>query len=234
VLLTKQKGFTIVELLIVIVVIAILAAITIVSYNGIQKSAIESSMKSDISNAAKILAMDNTNNGYFPESAAAANSGKGLPASNGSTLNYTPTGSPNATAFVLVITNSKSPNSYTITDSNFTPTPSQAPVGPVISNPASNVNRTHNPCELNNNLPLVSAGTGTPTPTVQWQRLSAKNTETGTWINIPGATTQSYTYNDTELDGNAVGEYRMFRVIYTSGSNSVTSPTIKMRLMYYC
>ena len=32
----KQQGFTIVELLIVIVVIAILAAITIVAYNGIQ------------------------------------------------------------------------------------------------------------------------------------------------------------------------------------------------------
>ena len=35
----KQKGFTIVELLIVIVVIAILAAITIVAYNGIQTRA---------------------------------------------------------------------------------------------------------------------------------------------------------------------------------------------------
>lgn len=34
--LNKQKGFTIVELLIVIVVIGILAAITIVAYNGIQ------------------------------------------------------------------------------------------------------------------------------------------------------------------------------------------------------
>ena len=32
----KKSGFTIVELLIVIVVIGILAAITIVSYNGIQ------------------------------------------------------------------------------------------------------------------------------------------------------------------------------------------------------
>jgi prepilin-type N-terminal cleavage/methylation domain-containing protein len=32
----KRQGFTIVELLIVIVVIAILAAITIVAYNGIQ------------------------------------------------------------------------------------------------------------------------------------------------------------------------------------------------------
>ena len=36
---TKRMGFTIVELLIVVVVIAILAAITIVSYNGIQERA---------------------------------------------------------------------------------------------------------------------------------------------------------------------------------------------------
>lgn len=49
----KQKGFTIVELLIVVVVIAILAAITIVAYNGIQNRAKESSAKSSLSQAVK-------------------------------------------------------------------------------------------------------------------------------------------------------------------------------------
>lgn len=38
-----KSGFTIVELLIVVVVIAILAAITIVAYNGIQNRAKKSS-----------------------------------------------------------------------------------------------------------------------------------------------------------------------------------------------
>ena len=44
----KAKGFTIVELLIVIVVIGILAAITIVAYNGIQERAKVASVHSDL------------------------------------------------------------------------------------------------------------------------------------------------------------------------------------------
>jgi type IV pilus assembly protein PilA len=46
---SKQTGFTIVELLIVVVVIAILAAITIVSFNGIQARANQAKIDSDIS-----------------------------------------------------------------------------------------------------------------------------------------------------------------------------------------
>jgi prepilin-type N-terminal cleavage/methylation domain-containing protein len=52
-----QKGFTIVELLIVIVVIAILAAITIVAYNGIQDRAKASAAQSAAAQAAKKVAL---------------------------------------------------------------------------------------------------------------------------------------------------------------------------------
>ena len=49
----KRRGFTIVELLIVVVVIAILAAITIVAYNGITANARDSALKADLNTAAK-------------------------------------------------------------------------------------------------------------------------------------------------------------------------------------
>lgn len=65
----KQTGFTIVELLIVVVVIAILAAITIVSYNGISSQARDSQRKNDISVIAKALEMYYIDNGRFPSSA---------------------------------------------------------------------------------------------------------------------------------------------------------------------
>lgn len=48
-----NRGFTIVELLIVVVVIAILAAITIVAYNGISQRAKTSSLQSSVSQLAK-------------------------------------------------------------------------------------------------------------------------------------------------------------------------------------
>lgn len=51
-----NKGFTIVELLIVVVVIAILAAITIVSFNGVTQRAKESAAQSASSQATKRLA----------------------------------------------------------------------------------------------------------------------------------------------------------------------------------
>ncbi len=67
---TKARGFTIVELLIVIVVIAILAAITIVAYNGIQNRAKTSSGQSAANNVIKKLEALNAIKGAYSTTAA--------------------------------------------------------------------------------------------------------------------------------------------------------------------
>jgi prepilin-type N-terminal cleavage/methylation domain-containing protein len=64
----RQHGFTLVELLIVIVVIAILAAITIVAYNGIQNRAQLAKAQSDANSTAKKIEIFNIDNGSYPGS----------------------------------------------------------------------------------------------------------------------------------------------------------------------
>ena len=66
----KTTGFTIVELLIVIVVIAILAAITIVAYNGIQNRANDTSVQSDLRQVAAKFHEYKILNGVIPTSGA--------------------------------------------------------------------------------------------------------------------------------------------------------------------
>ncbi len=62
----QQTGFTIVELLIVVVVIAILAVITIVSYNGITERAKFSTMRSDLASINKAILLYYADNGSYP------------------------------------------------------------------------------------------------------------------------------------------------------------------------
>lgn len=64
--LKKQQGFTIVELLIVIVVIGILAAITIVAYNGIQNRSKTASADSSASVLAKKIEAFAATAGTYP------------------------------------------------------------------------------------------------------------------------------------------------------------------------
>lgn len=89
----KQTGFTIVELLIVIVVIGILAAITIVAYNGVQQRAKVATVTSDLTNSSKLLAFHETDKGTYPATLAEANDNQGVKASSGTTYQYTTSGS---------------------------------------------------------------------------------------------------------------------------------------------
>jgi type II secretion system protein G len=62
----STSGFTIVELLIVIVVIGILAAISLVAYTGVQSKARDSRRANDIALITKAIEMYRVDNGGYP------------------------------------------------------------------------------------------------------------------------------------------------------------------------
>lgn len=72
--MSHQQGFTIVELLVVIVVIGILAAITVVAYNGISQRAAYAEMQSDFNTLQKGIAMYKAEHDEYPDSTDCVNS----------------------------------------------------------------------------------------------------------------------------------------------------------------
>lgn len=98
-----QKGFTIVELLVVIVVIAVLAAITIVSYNGIQARATGSAITSFINKASKQLAVSYINNSRYPDTLAATPEGP-ITVPENMTVAYVPNNTTNPPTYTLSVT----------------------------------------------------------------------------------------------------------------------------------
>ena len=79
--LRKNSGFTIVELLIVVVVIGILAAIVTVAYTGISKTAQVASITSELKQWHKLFEAYRATNGYYPAPSATPTTGGG-PGSN--------------------------------------------------------------------------------------------------------------------------------------------------------
>lgn len=64
----KNEGFTIIELIVVVVVIGVLAAITIVSYSGLRNKAIIGSIQVSLEENTKLLKMYYAENGLYPNS----------------------------------------------------------------------------------------------------------------------------------------------------------------------
>lgn len=77
----NQTGFTIVELLIVVVVVAILAAITIVAYNGVRQRAVNSAVQANVGQAGKKIQSYKAVNAEAAPSEATYSADLGLPAS---------------------------------------------------------------------------------------------------------------------------------------------------------
>ena len=115
------SGFTIVELLIVIVVIAILAALIASSYVGMNRKATIASLQSDLKNSSIKLAIDKTNNDSYPATKEAADNGKGLKASPNNTYEYTSNGS------TYCLSETSGTLAYFLSSENGVPTPGVCP-----------------------------------------------------------------------------------------------------------
>ncbi len=173
----KSSGFTIVELLVVIVVIAILAAITIVAYRDISQQAIASSLSSDLDNASKQLKLYQVDNGSYPTaldcSSSPAISTICLKVSNGTT--YTTYQSSSASSQVFCLTATKNGISYRTTNdsvpiagtcSGILPSGMVCPVGFIVA-PGNTTFGTSDFCIMkyeakNNGSIAVSRPDGTP------------------------------------------------------------------------
>lgn len=115
----RSSGFTIVELLVVIVVIAILATITAVSYAGISQRANIASIQQQLSSNSSLLRLYNAENSSYPTSldtnycpsAPIADTKNCLKSLAGATMTYTGT----ASTFKLVI--AKGDLKYKVTES---------------------------------------------------------------------------------------------------------------------
>ena len=133
-----KKGFTIVELLVVIVVIGILAAITIVAYTGLTRRAKIASLESDLSSSLRFLQLFKVDNGEFPLTVSTdcgvnptTSTNLCLKASDGNDYTTTPYVRPTPQSFTLTATNGEL--SYYITESEGPIAVSGAPVSASIA-----------------------------------------------------------------------------------------------------
>jgi prepilin-type N-terminal cleavage/methylation domain-containing protein len=110
----RTPGFTLVELFIVMVIIGILAFISFVAFNGIQRQAQIATLQSDLSGASRTLAVAKITEGEYPVNSAADSL---LEKSDGTILNYS--AGTNQASYCLTAINGDL--SYRITDTDTAP-----------------------------------------------------------------------------------------------------------------
>lgn len=157
-------AFTIVELLVVIVVIGILAAITVVSYTGVTQRATIAGVQSDLSNASKKLKVYQLENETYPIDKVAAVTAKLMPDSNN--YYYYVDNTTNPKSFCISYINQDNNIAYSINQDGL---PIPAPYCPVLYLDASSPNSYpgsgttwYDLSGLSNNATLTNGPTFTP------------------------------------------------------------------------
>lgn len=115
------SGFTIVELVVVIVIIGMLTTLILIAYGGSQRRNAETVLQSDLQNSAARLSSDNNFTNSYPITATAADAGAGLPASNGTVYQYTYTAGDNSYCLSATSTARDGVTPYHITNLNTSP-----------------------------------------------------------------------------------------------------------------
>lgn len=231
----------------VVVVIAILASVVLVSYTGISARTRTSTVMNDASVAVQKLEVYKIENGIYPATLEVANNGMPLRPSGDNAYQYTVDNGAQPVTYCLSVTNPALSNGYYVSSTNTAPTVGLC-AGHVL-NPVVPTNSLTPPANTSNivigalttNMAVNTAysayinigttATGSPTPTIQWQKLVPKNTDTGTWEDIAGQTNSTL---NLVIAGSGCGEgdYCYFRVKYTNSSGTATSAAIKMTLYY--
>ena len=214
----KQKqGFTIVELLIVIVVIAILAAITIVAYTGIQNRAKASGAQTAVSQAVKklqIFAADNAD--VYP-----ANLGDiGLVDAGGTSYQYTVDNNASPRTYCLTVTY-QNVSYYQNTTSATRPTAGACP--------------SHGVNGLSPNLAVnPSFETGSPTVTVRTNMSTNPSIETSTynWGLANGGTGASNVLSTTQAHSGSQSLLHTFGDNTTQDSGPVSGASVTAGTTY--
>lgn len=109
-----NSGFTVVELIIVIIVIAILAVIVIVGYNTVTRTAIESTMRSDLQNASSDLELARQRGNAYPTDPSALNGGTGLKSSGDNVISF----ESKPYGYCVSVTNVKTSAIYSVKSTN--------------------------------------------------------------------------------------------------------------------